>query len=71
MLNLKLKSRATIKTWTIEREVYSFTIPQCVINEEVDSLVESWIITRHERAKLNKVILSCDKNIENLSTVLL
>lgn len=71
LLNIKLKSRATIKTWTIEREVYSFTIPQCVMNEEVDSFVESWILTRHERANHNKVILSCDKNMVNLSTVLL
>ena len=71
LINLKLKSRVRIKSWTIEREVYSFTIPQCVMNEEVDSFVESWILTRHERANLNEVILSCDKNIENLSTVLL
>lgn len=71
LINFKLKNTAHIKTWAIERDVYSFTVPTCVINEELNSFVEKWLTQLLECANTHNVILTCEKNQVNLSTVLL
>jgi len=71
LLNIKLQTDITVKTWTVKREVYSFTVPVCLITEEVDSFVETWITSCQDHAKLNDLLLICDKNKVTLSTVIL
>ena len=71
LLNIKLQTDITVKTWTVKREVYSFTVPVCLITEEVDSVVETWITSCQDHAKLNDLLLICDKNKVTLSTVIL
>lgn len=71
LLNIKLQTILAVKTWNIKREVYSFTVPVCLINEEVDSFLEAWITSCHEHAELSDILLICDKNKVTLSTVIL
>ena len=56
---------------SVERTVYSFTIPACVINESLERSVDLWVSKHCECGKTNNVILKCKKTDVNLSSVLL
>ena len=71
LINYQITNTFTAHNAVVERTVYSFTIPECVINESLQRSVDLWVSKHCECGKINNVILKCKKTKVNLSSVLL
>ena len=49
----------------------SFTIPKCVFNSSIEASIEGWITQCRELATVNKANISYEKELVNLSTIVL
>lgn len=71
LINYQIINNFTGNNSLVERNVYSFTIPACVINDSLERYVNTWVSKQCECGKTNNVILKCKKTKVNLSSVLL
>ena len=71
LINYKIVHKALIKSSSIENVVFSFTVPQNVVNSDVEYVIDGWISQHCDLGEKKEINLTCSKTSVNLSAVVL
>ena len=71
LMNYQVINSFKAKNSILERIVYSFTVPICVISDSLRCSLDAWASKTCDSGKASNVILTCKKTEVNLSSVIL